>query len=111
MLQQLLLNLARKAYTENTVAFTSLAGDVQILVYPMDQGILVGFGVEGELAKRVNVARILHKRAGDMSRFGSWLPARLKDGGLYVLKRVLDFNPNFPPLDQSDLDAAEELLN
>ena len=111
MHQQLLVALVNKAVTEKSVAFTSRADGVQMLVYPLDHGILVGIGLEGERAQRVDAVYLLHKRADDMARFGSWLPARLKDGSWYVVKRVLAFDLNFPALDQSDLEAAEELLS
>lgn len=107
MLQQLLLELVKRAHNEKSVAVVSLADGVQLLAYPMDDGMLVGFGLEGEQAARVDPARVLQKRADDMALFGCWLPAQLKDGAWYVVRRM----NGVAALDESDLDAAAELLS
>ena len=109
--QELLVELVKRAHDEQAVAFASMEGGMQMLVYPLDHGMLVGIGLEDERAQRVDAARLLHRRGGDMARFGSWLPARLKDGSWYVVRRVRAFDLDVPVLDQSDLDAAAELLS
>jgi hypothetical protein len=109
--QELLVELVKRAHDEQAVAFASVEDGVQMLVYPLEHGMLVGVGLEGERAYRVDAAQVLHRRGGDMARFGSWLPARLKDGSWYVVRRVRVFDLDVPVLDQSDLVAAEELLS
>lgn len=110
MLQELLVELVRRADSEKSVAVVSLADGGQMLAYPMDEGMLVGVGLEGEHAARVDPGRVLRRRAGDMSRFGGWLPAQLKDGAWYVLKRLPHYQSGVV-LDERDLEAAAELLS
>jgi hypothetical protein len=110
MFQELLTELVHRAHVEQSVAFASVGNGVQLLVYPLEHRMLVGVGLEGERALQMDANRLLRKRAGDMARFGSWLPARMKDGSWYVFKRVPVHDLDVPVLDQSDLDKAEELL-
>jgi hypothetical protein len=107
---ELLAELVRRAHSEESVAFASLRQDVQLLVYPIDHRLLIGVGVEGERAQRVDISRVLHKRSSDMARFGDWLPARMKDGSCYVFKRIASYDLDRPVLDPGELDIAEELL-
>lgn len=109
-MRELLMELAKRAHAENSVAVAELADGVALLAYPMDDGMLVGVGMEGEHAQRVGPTRLLHKRAGDMARFGGWLPAQLKDGAWYVLKRLPSYHQDARPLDEDDVAAAVELL-
>lgn len=111
MVEKLLIELVRKAHVEQSVSCASISGGMQILVYPLDRGVLIGIGREGERAQAIDATRLLHRRAGNMARFGSWLPARLKDGAWYVVKRVLMYDLDISPLSQSDLETAEELLS
>jgi hypothetical protein len=109
--QELLTALVDRARVDQAVAFASVGTGMLLLVYPLERRMLVGVGLEGERALRIDAARLLHRRAGDMSRFGSWLPARLNDGSWYVFRRVPVHDLNAPLLAQSDLDTAEELLS
>ncbi|MTV41741.1 hypothetical protein [Duganella radicis] len=111
MAQELLMALVRRASAEQAIAFASLADGLQLLVYPLERGLVVGVGREGERAQRIDAAWLLQRRAGDMARFGPWLPACLKDGRWFLLRRVAAFDPEVPALDQEQLDAAEELLS
>ena len=109
MLQELLVELLTRADNEKSVAVVSLADGIQMLAYPMETGMLVGVGLEGEAAARLDPSGMLHRRASDMARFGHWLPAQLKDGAWYVLRR-LPLYPAGGALDERDLEAAAELL-
>jgi hypothetical protein len=111
MSQELLTELVNIAHVEQSVAIASIGDGMQLLVYPLEHRMLVGVGLEGERALQIDANRLLHKRAGDMARFGSWLPARMKDGSWYVFKRVPMHDLNVPVPNQSDLDTAEELLS
>ena len=111
MLQDLLMELARRATVEQAVAQATVEGDLRMLVYPLEHGLLVGLGVEGARAQSAQATRILYRRAADMARFGAWLPARLKDGSWYVLKRMPVAASGPAPLLETDLEAAAELLN
>jgi hypothetical protein len=82
-----------------------------MLAYPLEDGMLIGVGMEGERAQRVDAARLLHKRAGDMARFGHWLPTQLKDGAWYVVKRLPPFRHDTRFVNEDDVAAAVELLN
>lgn len=110
MLQELLLELVKRADAEQSVAIASMADGVHMLAYPLDRGVLIGMGLEGDSAQQVDPALLLRKRAGDMARYGGWLPARLKDGGCYVVKRLPSFHLDSLALSQIDLEAAVELL-
>lgn len=109
--EELLVTLVRRSHADHTVASASMPDGVKMLVYPLEQGMLIGVGLNGERAQLIKASRLLHKRAGDMPRFGSWLPARLMDGSWYVVKRVQSYDPNLPVFNQSELDIAEELLS
>jgi hypothetical protein len=111
MMQELLREIMKRAHTEQSVATVTLADGTALLAYPMDSGMLVGVGMEGEYAQRVDAARLLHKRAGDMARFGAWLPAQLKDGAWYVVKRLPPFQHDVRFIGEDDTAAATELLN
>ncbi|SFV13896.1 hypothetical protein [Pseudoduganella namucuonensis] len=109
-MRELLMELVKRAHAENSVAVATLADGIAMLAYPMDDGMLVGLGMEGEYARRVDATRLLHKRAGDMARFGGWLPAQLKDGAWYVLKRLPSYHQDARLLEEDEVAAAVELL-
>lgn len=109
--EELLVTLVKRAHADRSVASASMLNGVKMLVYPLEQGILIGVGLNGERAQLIKASRLLHKRAGDMPRFGSWLPIRLMDGSWYVVKRVQSYDSDLPVLNQSELDTAEELLS
>lgn len=109
-MRELLMELVKRAHAENSVAVATLADGITMLAYPMDDGMLVGVGMEGEHAHGVDATRMLHKRAGDMARFGGWLPAQLKDGAWYVVKRLPRYHEEARALEEDDVAAAVELL-
>lgn len=111
MLQELMAQLVKRADLEQSVAVASMEDGLHLLAYPLDNGMLVGLGLEGERAQRVDAALLLQRRAGDMARFGAWLPAQLKDGAWYVVKRLPPFDLDNLALDENDLEAAGELLS
>lgn len=110
MLQELMQELVKRAHSEKSVAYASLADGMQLLAYPLDERMVIGVGMEGVHAQRIDAARVLHRRSSDMARFGSWLPAQLKDGAWYVVKRLPAFHLDAGTVDERDLEAAAELL-
>lgn len=111
MLQELLVELVKRANAEQAVTVASMADGVHMLVYPLDNGVLVGIGLEGARAASVDPARLLHKRASNMALYGGWLPAQLQDGAWYVLKRMAGSELDMLAHDERDLEAAAELIS
>lgn len=111
-MEQLLMELARTARLERAVATQPLDNGMQLLVYPLADGVLVGLGYERDLADRVRADDVLRKRSDNLERFGDWLPATLADGSWYVIRRLLhvDVDSDLPILSADEFAAAEELL-
>lgn len=108
----ILANLSSMARAERAVAYQPLDEGMQMLVYPMETGLLVGLGYEGNESHRVIAEEVLRKRSANMERFGTWLPAMFSDGGVYIVKRVAHpADDGDAPLSQDDLSAAKELLS
>jgi hypothetical protein len=111
-MEQLLMELARTAHNQRAVATRKLTNGLELMVYPADEGMIVGFGAGRELAQQIPMADLLRRRSQDLRRFGAWLPAVFTDGSLYIVKRVPDANPDAdaPMLSSEDLSTALELL-
>lgn len=111
-LEELLTEAAEKANSEKMVATRKTSSGMQLLVYPMDDSLLVALGFETERGRQVRAEEVLRKRSRNMARYGAWLPAQLLDGSWYVVRR-LDA-PHFPQggllLSNNDLSFAQELL-
>lgn len=111
MLQELLVQLVKRANAEQSVAVAAMADGLHMLVYPQRDGVLVGLGLEGDRAAPLDAARLLRRRGANMTLYGSWLPARLQDGAWYVVKRLAGSELDMLAHDESDLEAAAELIS
>ncbi len=111
-LEELLIEAAEKASSEKKVATRKTFSGMQLLVYPMDDSLLVALGFEAERGRQVRAEEVLRKRSQNMARYGSWLPAQLLDGGWYVVRRLN--TSHFPQggllLSNNELSFAQELL-
>ncbi|MGH8807031.1 MAG: hypothetical protein ACREX0_04030 [Noviherbaspirillum sp.] len=108
-----MIALIQAASTQHAVVAQELTNGMQLLVYPMDEGLMVGFGYESYAAHKARPEQMVRKRSEDMRRFGAWHPAMLADGGLYVVRRLrqLGTDRGTSPLSEDELLAAEELLS
>lgn len=111
-MEELLMQLAKIARSERSVATDQLGNGMVMLVYPEDDAVIVGIGYEGELAQKLQPDDLLRRRSENLELFGAWLPAMFKDGSIYVVRRVadLDFDSGNPILLEDELAAAEALL-
>lgn len=111
-MEELLMELARTARNECAVASRQLNSGLELLVYPCEDGMIVGLGLERESAEQMQMEDVLRKRCERLERFGAWQPALFTDGSFYVVRRVPGANPDSstPILSEDDLAAAEELL-
>lgn len=110
MTQELLMQLVRKAIEEQTMASVVTERDLHLMVYPLDQCMIVGVGIEGERAHALQPKDLLHRRSRDLERYGAWMPTWLDDGSWYVARRIFHVDIDIAPLTQEDLDIAAELL-
>lgn len=112
-MEELLIQLARRAHGEHVVAGQVLADGMHLLVYPLEQGLIVGVGFERDLAYRVHPETLMQRRSMQLSRYGAWLPAMLADGSFYAVRRIDYFNPhsNVPVLSDDELFVAQELMS
>ncbi|MFZ6773935.1 hypothetical protein ACO0LB_14585 [Undibacterium sp. SXout7W] len=113
MMEQLLIQLARRAHNDQIVAAHVLVSGIRLLVYPVNTGLIVCMGFGADLAYRVHPESLLQKRSVDMSRFGVWLPVLFLDGSFYVVRRIDGFNPasDVAVLTEEDLMIAQELIS
>lgn len=110
MTQEILTQLVQRACAEQVVASAATPDGIHLMVYPTEEGMMVGVGIEGERAQLLNPEMLLYKRSRDLERFSSWMPSLFADGSWYVVRRIVTFDVDLPVLTQGDLDAAEELL-
>lgn len=110
LLSQLVTQLVTAAREQQAVASSTVDSGMQLLAYPLEQGLLLALGFAPELAHRVEIKLLLQKRGDNLARFGTWLPTLLNDGGVYVVTRVSDVKDEAPVLPDDVLMAAEELL-
>jgi hypothetical protein len=112
-MEQLLIQLARRAHGDQVVAAHTLANGMRLLVYPLERGLIVGVGFDRDLAYRVHPESLVQRRSMHLSRFGAWLPAMFADGSLYAVRRFDYFNPasDVPVLTDDDLMVAQELMS
>ena len=108
-----ILELVKKAQRDRIVVSQTLADGLTVFAYPVTAGALVGVGFDAGLARRIQPEVLLRKRAADMQRFGSWLPALFVDGSCYVIRRIRSFNPDRQDdvLSVADLQQARELMS
>jgi hypothetical protein len=111
-MQQLIDRLIQRARDQQVVLCQPLKGELQLLVYPLEDGVLLALGFGRHATARVDAEAVLRRRSAEPARFGAWLPAMLSDGSWYVLRRLAEEGParrvTAPPAEQ--LQAAEELL-
>lgn len=112
MLGEELARLVNMARADDVVASNTLAGGMQLAVYPMEDCVLLVVGYGPELAHHVRMEDVLRKRGRDLARFGPWLPCVFNDGGSYVVRRVAVGGADGDGMAaaEADLAIAEELL-
>lgn len=108
-----MIQLARRAHEERVVAAHTLDNGMRLLVYPLQEGLIVGVGFDRDQAYRVPPESPLRRRSMHPSRFGAWLPAMFADGSLYAVRRFDYFNPDsdVPLLTNDDVMVAQELMS
>jgi hypothetical protein len=108
-----LMELASHALRERAVASQGLENGLHVLVYPAESAILIAFGYKADKVRRGVLSAALHRRAGDVARFGQWMPALMADGAFYVVRRVRSFEPHdgLPLLSEGDMNDAQELIS
>lgn len=112
MMEETLVQLAQDARRERAVAIRKMDNGMQLLVYPLDDDVLVALGYERDLGHLVNTETVLRRRAESPSRYGPWLPAMFSDGSWYVVRRVAHGSApaDVSILPEDELLAAQELL-
>lgn len=111
-LEELITEAAAKAQSGEVVVTRRLATGLQLLVYPLEDSLLIGVGFEAEQGRQIQAEAVLRKRSRNLERYGAWLPAQLLDGSWYVVRRLRKsrFLENGPLLPNSALLLAQELL-
>jgi hypothetical protein len=109
IMEELLTQMANTARSTQDVVDTALEDGMHLLVYPYEQGLLVGLGYGADQAHRVDMTTVLRVRGQHLERVGAWLPARFADGSAYVVRRVPDAGDG-PVLSEQELMAGRELL-
>lgn len=110
-MEEILMQLAAAAQNEKAVASQPLTNGMELLVYPLDDGLLVALGFTGEFAQEVRMEQVVRKRSEDLRRYGAWQPAVLSDGSCYVARRLPHASAgSHPILSADELMAGEELL-
>ena len=109
--EDLIYQNLRQAGSQST-ANTTLPTGLQLLVYPLEDSLLIGVGFEAEQGRQIQAEAVLRKRSWNLERYGAWLPAQLLDGSWYVVRRLQKsrFLENGPLLPNSALLLAQELL-
>lgn len=112
-MEEILAQLIRTAFLENAVARQALTNGRQLLVYPMENAVLIGMGRSGVDMPAGWLEDLLRRRGGNLPRLGGWLPAMFADGSVYVVRRIAGIRSGSEvlPLSAEELQAAEELLS
>lgn len=107
----LIARLIERARSGQVVLSQPLQGDLQLLVYPSPDGVLLALGFARDSGVRVDADAVLRKRSAALARYGAWLPAMLSDGSWYVVRRFdEDLLGAVAPPSEQDLQVAGELL-
>ena len=107
----LLTRLADRACREKAVASGSFTQGMQLLAYPIDNGVLVAIGFGQERVRSVPVERVLRMRTEQPARFGMWLPAAFADGSWYMVRRATrDAFGRLPLPSNEELISVQELM-
>jgi hypothetical protein len=101
-----LAQLVNSARERQAVATAVRPDGMEFLACPLDDDVLVGVGYGNNASHWLRTRSVLRKRASNLARFGSWLPALLSDGGFKLTMRI----PRGGEVTEEMLTAAEELL-
>lgn len=111
MMDGLLMHLADRACRERAVASSDFTGGMQLLAYPLDNGVLVAVGFGPERVRSIPVERVLRMRTEQPGRFGAWLPAAFADGSWYMVRRATrDAFGRLPLPSGDELASVQELM-
>jgi len=105
-MHETLAQLVNSAREQQVVATGTHPDGMEFLACPLDDAMLVGVGYSSNAAHWLRTRSVLRKRASNMARFGSWLPALLSDGSFKLTMRI----PHDGKITREMLMAAEELL-
>ena len=108
-----LMELAGYAVREGVVAGQTLDSGLHLLVYPAGSEILVALGYKADSVRREVLSWVLRRRAGNVARFGKWMPALMADGAFYVVRRIqsIEQRDGLPLLSEDEMNDAEELIS
>lgn len=111
-MEELLTRIVKQCRKDLTVVVQAVEKGMNLLAYPMENGVLVAMGFDPDESHRISVESLVRKRSESMDRYGLWLPTRFKDGSCYVVRRIMSqsLKENEPVLPFSELIAAQELL-
>ncbi|WP_034301018.1 hypothetical protein [Herbaspirillum sp. RV1423] len=107
-MEELLMRLAADARIQEAVAMATLDNGMHLFAYPLEQGMLIAVGIGPDT--QIRPESVLSRRAGNLARYGAWLPAMFNDGSMYVLRRMVEHGDDMTVLPGDAFDAAEELL-
>jgi hypothetical protein len=112
MTEQILIELTRLSMTDQVVASRPLDDGINLLVYPLLNGIVVGLGYARDQQRRLALPQLLQRRSQALPRYGAWLPALLTDGSLYVVRKISGVDPaqQHAALSAEMLQSGRELL-
>lgn len=102
-MEQQLNDLMNEACRANVVLHQDLADGLRMLACPLPHGAIVGLGRERDSAHRIDLDRLLRERSRELPLLGVWLPVQLRDGGVYLVRRVA---PGADALPVGDAGAA-----
>jgi hypothetical protein len=110
MTEKIVRELVSEACATQEVVSSSIQGGFHLVAYAHEQIILVAVGVQAQQSRNQEPTSILLARGGNLQRYGAWLPAMLKDGAWYVVRRITNVPEEGSVLSEEDLTIAKELL-
>ncbi len=108
-MEELLIRLMNEAKMQQAVAINTLRNGMKLLVYPLQNGMLVALGIG--MSDQTQTKNILRKRRQSLTRFGCWLPAVFNDGSLYLIRRLSEYGDGTCHSLYTELVEVEELLH
>lgn len=111
-MEQLLARLSRHACSTQVVVSEEIRNGIQMLVYPLENGILIAVGYERGRISHSQIETAMRRRYAQLSRYGAWMPALFVDGSWYMVRRIEQDNHGAvaSTLPEEELRAALELL-
>ena len=107
----LLTHLADRACRDRAVASSNFSKGMQLLAYPLDNGVLIAVGFGPERNHGIPVEHVLRMRTEQPGRFGAWLPASFADGSWYMVRRATrDAFGRLPLPSDDELASVQELM-